>query len=466
MLGRSVLVLVVAVLLARPLGAEVVRLVTGEEISCRLLRHQSDEAKLAVRDLKSGEVRFLPWQDVDPRDRARLMALWSDPLRTQRGHWVRVQLENGESLLVVGLKEQELDDTILLRRAGDVVPIKKSTILEVTEDAVDPRDVWTTAQLMERLSSDLAERDQSLTSTEGRVAFRVGEHAEWAGAFEQAREAYRRAAADPAFADRIVAEERARYVEALLKEPDAVALLRELRERLRGNLFRPVRQRLADYVSKHPEMGEALRTTLAAFTSEIDAKRDLVLRYVAAYELPRICRRLIETRVKEPGLTLADARAWARKDLADAAIEALSQRMSPSDEVGVVDTLLMWQTRWDEVPKRPWLRARYGSGSFIVHPAKIKPAPAPPLAPPVILPHPPKPEEWWSTHASERAPWLLARFVEASGLFELSEEPEKTSCLGCQGEGIKSSTSQTGEVITYLCDRCGGTRFEYTVKFR
>lgn len=456
----------IAALWARPLHADVIRLVSGEELACRPLPRRSDESKLVVKDLKTGSFRTLSWDDVDARDRARLRGTLWDPLRTQRGQWLWVRMAAGDSDLIVGLKESEKAGTLLLRRADGMVPIPMSTVLEGEDDELDARDVWSTAQLMERLAHALVEHDptQSLRSAQGRVAFRVGEFAEWAGALEEARDAFRRAAADPAFADRAVAGERARRVEALLAAPGLAALLQDFRARVRRMEFAAAQSGLADYVSAHPELGEAARAALADVQSEADAKRDRVLGYVARHEFPGICRRLIEAKVKEGGLSLEAARAWAKKDLADAAFAALAKRMAAWH---AVDARPYWEARREESGRSPWLRASYGSGSFIVYPAKILPPRVPARGPaPVALPVPPTPEAWWTTHAAERAPWLMASCVNASGLFEVAEATEQVPCAACQGEGIKELKTRTGATVTYLCDRCAGTRFDYTVLFR
>ena len=122
----------------------------------------------------------------------------------------------------------------------------------------------------------------------------------------------------------------------------------------------------------------------------------------------------------------------------------------------------------------------YGSGTFIVEPAKLKPPTRRPrpagsgsgsgsgggAAPPVTIPKPPTRDQWWAGAAArERAAWVLAYFVEHSELFELGER-ELRPCLICNGVGLQSKTFQTGEVLTYLCVRCGGAQNDVVVKYR
>jgi hypothetical protein len=379
-----------------------------------------------------------------------------------RGQWVWIRDAGGAGTPVVGVKESEVSGTIQLRQPGGVAAIPRSTVLEVEDDDVDARDVWSTAQLMERFERALSERNppQALRSPQGRVAFRVGEFAEWAGALEDARDAFRRAAADPAFDDRAFAERRARRIAALLEAPGAPPWLENQREHVGHGEFGAARRLLADYVEQHAELSEEARAALADVQAEADARRDRVLAHVARHDFPAICRRLIEARVKEKAVGLEDARAWAKKDLANAAFAELARRIARWD---TVDPRPSWEARWDETGRGAWQRVSYGSGTFLAHPANVLPARVPA---PANLPVPPTPEQWWRMHAVERAPWLMASFVETSGLFEVAEALHQDPCVGCLGEGIKEKRAQTGAVITFLCDRCAGTRFDYAVRFR
>ena len=86
--------------------------------------------------------------------------------------------------------------------------------------------------------------------------------------------------------------------------------------------------------------------------------------------------------------------------------------------------------------------------------------------PTLQLPKPPTHDQWWDTHGPERIGWVIAHFVESSGLFEIAYDLLRSPCKLCLGEGIKTFSTQTGEVVPYLCNRCAGGRYDLTVRYR
>ena len=87
-------------------------------------------------------------------------------------------------------------------------------------------------------------------------------------------------------------------------------------------------------------------------------------------------------------------------------------------------------------------------------------------APTYTLPKPPTPDQWWSTHGPERIGWVMAHFVVTSGFFEVADDVERRPCPLCQGVGIRTSTTQTGDTVAWICERCAGARDDITVKYR
>lgn len=479
---RRLLPLLLLALVAPSAAADVVRLRTGESVKCRLIQERSDERTLVVEDLLSGTVREFAWEAVDPLDRARIRVEWNiderGSARTTRGHRFLIRLAGDETEEIYGLKEKEDATQVHVRVRGNVTAIEKSRIVEWSEEVMDPRDIWTADQLMERYAQELAQQDPpaDLGSTDGMVAFKIGDYAEWAGALTVARDAFRRAGADPDYGSRLVAENRATRVESLIRDKQAMDAIRDLKTKLSSNLFLAVRKGLADFETNNQGASEAVLKALTAFRDDVAKRRDKHFRQMARSTFHKLCVKLIETKVREKDLKLSEAKSWARKELPEAAFAALTARMETKDEVTPMEARAYWDTRWEGVTKSGWHRTSYGSGSLIPYPGKLlPPKPKPPPknapqqqgpAPKVTLPKAPTPDQWWAKAGPERVPWLMAHFVQTSGLFEVSDDLEKAPCVMCAGKGIITKSAQTGELISYICDRCGGTQADYTVKFR
>lgn len=480
---RRLLPLLLVALLAPASGADVIRLRTGESVKCVPLRERSDDRYVVVEDLLSGAVRAFAWEALEPADRQEVKRKFgweSNAAFTEKGVRIVHRLDGGDEEELFGYPEKEQGGVLFLRRAGQVLEIPLSKIVERTEEILDPREIWTPTQLMERLAA----KGVDVAATEGLAAFNVGEYAEWAGALQEALAAYRRSAADPDFLNRQVAEARAQKVEALLKDQAALTTLRELKAKLGNNLFRAVRTGLDGFDAKHPGASEAVKKALETFRTAAATSRERFFRRMARWEFVRVCEKLIEPKVKERGIKLADIRSWVRRDLPDAAFAALGEKMARIDDVTPEEVRGYWEKRWEGVQKSGWTRRTYGAGTFVIHKPTIKPPKPRPAgqggnaggrggqggggaAPAVQIPKPPTDDEWWaSASPSERVQWTMALFATTSGLFEVSEDVERRPCMLCQGRGLITKTLQTGDQLSYLCTRCGGAMADVTVKFR
>ena len=80
---------------------------------------------------------------------------------------------------------------------------------------------------------------------------------------------------------------------------------------------------------------------------------------------------------------------------------------------------------------------------------------------------PPTRDAWWAAESVEgRTQWMLAYFVEQSGLFEVAPQREKTACPTCGGTGLERHGLVGGRFLEVLCTRCHGACFDEAVKFR
>jgi hypothetical protein len=477
---RPAVLLLACAFLAPAASASVFRLRTGESVKGRPIQERTDDRVLVFEDLLTGSVRTIAWEAIEPADRERVLReLDRLPTATYTAPGVRLTLRVGtEEQELYGVIDREDAATVYLVRGGETVPVPKERIAERSDETLDVREVWNPAQLMERYDKDLRAKEIDPTGPEGKPSMDRGEYAEYAGALKDALDSYQRAAADQDFADRATAEQRAQRVEALLRDQAALTTLRDLKTKLASDLFKAVAKGLQDFEGKHPNPSEGVLKALEKFKADVKTRREKYMRQQARYQFPRLCVKLIDAKVKERDVKLQDAKQWAKRELAPAAFKALAEKLSAKDEVTEDEARKFWETRWEGIPKGSWLNASYGSGSFIAYPPKVqppKPRPAPAggnkggnqgPAPTLQLPKPPTQDQWWDTHGPERIGWVMAHFVESSALFEIADDMARSPCKLCLGEGIKTFSTQTGEVVPYLCNRCAGGRYDLTVRYR
>ncbi|MDA1194624.1 MAG: hypothetical protein O2894_05510, partial [Planctomycetota bacterium] len=438
--------------------ADVVHLRTGETIKGRLLPERSDENVLVVEDYLNGSVRTLAWQVVDQADAQEIQERWgwtNKALASVTAHRLVQQLNNGtQSVRGLIVREDEAHYHVMI--GGREVKIRKADVLEKTEEEMDPRDIWDPEQLVDRFIEELrkeelrkdpqvADSNDDVDAPSARLAWRMAEYAENAGDYARAKTWYTIAANDEGFLNAAIATQRLERVDSVLRDAAALDTIREIRLALSLNSFRRVREMLEEFPTKHPETGELLRNRLEKAKKTFAQDRADFFALEAKINFPKVVQDLIKDKVEEKGVGLADASAWTRRELPEMAFQQLAERFSRRDDVTPEEA----RTFWDNRKKSSWRTVTYGSGTFIVNPPKIKPPQRKAsgnkknnnqggAAPKVTLPKPPTRDQWWETEADPktRGYWLLAYFVENSGLFEVAEEPKLTPCPQCIGEGL------------------------------
>ncbi len=459
-----------------PVEADVVHLRTGESIKGRPLQERSDPKVLVIEDYLSGAVRTLSWDVVDAGDADRLQLEWgwkNKALKAVEGHRLVQSLAGGATQDVRGMIEKEDEVFYHLRQSGRVLKVRKDQVLEKVEEPMDPRDIWSPSQLVDRYLEQLKTEGKDVDNPDSIIAFRIAEYAETAGEFETAAKHYEACAADADFLNQGVAKERLTRVQAILRDAAALGSLRDLRMALSLKSFVKVDEGIKGFAEKHPDAGEAIQRRLEKLKKDYTTRRADYFQLEAKINFPKIVLKLIKEKVGEKDIGLSDATAWTRRELPDAAFEALATRLQRRDaSVTPEEARAFWEGR----RKSGWKYAAYGSGTFIVEPPKIKPPKRRRprkskgrggAAPQVKIPKPPTRDQWWArAPTKERQSWVMAFFVDNADLFEVAEEPKYTLCPKCNGIGLESKALQTGGTLAYLCTRCGGAQRDKRVKFR
>jgi hypothetical protein len=465
---------------ALPAGADVIHLRTGEAVKGRLVPELSNEEHLTVEDYLSGGLRQFHWVALDPGDRDRIREEWGYENRGQgivTGHRVVIRLAGGEEQELLGLVVREQGDVVQLKTPKGEIPVRRDQIESLEAEPMDAREIWNASELMSRFREEVAkEAGVDLAAPESRLHWRLATYAEWAGDYESARTHYQAACEDPAYLKRDVACQRRERVEGLLRDRVALEALRDVRLKLQMNLYGRVREMIDEFVASNPDPSEGVRLTLERTRSTFEQRRAAYFQRMAARTFVKDVTRMIQDRVKDRNMAITDVTAWTRRELPDAAFAKLAERMGRYDaQVTPEQARAFWEGR----ARTSWRRVTYGSGTFIVDPPKMEPPKPRPgggqarpggsgggAAPRVAIPKPPSRDQWWAAAGTEdRTNWALAFFIEQSDLFELAD-PDRRNCDRCQGEGLLHQTLQTGQVLSYLCVRCGGARFDKIVKYR
>ncbi len=397
------------------------------------------------------------------------------------GHPILIVLQGGSKSDLRGPIVREDADAVVLQSEGKETRVRKEMISKRVEEEMDPRDIWSAGQLVDHFKEAMSkETDEDgnktvdLDNLNARQDFRIAEHAEKVGEFETARNHYMASLRDPEFLLANVAKQRLERVEAILRDAAALQSLREIRMALLQRAFRKVRERIEAFPEQHPDAGEAVKAQLERAKTLFGKKRNEYFQLEAKFNLYKILLNEIKVKVSEKDVGLSDVTGWTRSDLPELAFKLLGELFSKKDDVTPEEARAFWDAR----PKSSWRTANYGSGTFIVEPPKIKPPKkrrssskkkktGGGAAAPVKIPKPPTRDQWWQRAGTkERQQWIMAFFAENSGLFEVAEEAKYKLCGQCNGIGLESERTQSGQTLTYLCTRCGGAQKDKRVKFR
>jgi hypothetical protein len=450
---------------------DVVRLRTGETIKGRLIVERSNEAVAVFEDYASGAVREIAWPAIEEADRDKIQVVLG--LKNAEGTTVetacvivRYKLNVGEDT-ITGVVQSEDAVNLVLKTAGGLLTIPKSMILSREESTCDATDVYTPDELA-------AEKKSKSTLESAREWFLYAQFCEAVGAYLQAKEAYEAAAVDPEFLNREVAAAKVTALDALLKDQEAVRTIKDLKMALTNKIFPKVRTGIEKFPEKHPEASKPVLAQVEALKAQLKKERDAYFAVEAGKSFVKILTRSIDAKVKVKDVPFNDVQSWAKRELTELAFADLAKDLQRKDPaVTVEEAKAFWEAR----PKKGWLHASYGRGTFVVDPPKIKPpsgqgggssrsgggGPTVKLE----IPKPPTRDSWWLGETTEgRRAWILAYFAENSGLFEVAPKREKKPCDICQGAGLETKSLTGGGALSYLCTRCAGAQYDQTVKFR
>lgn len=462
---------------AVPTCADVIRLKNGETIKGRVVVERSNEQVLVVEDYVTGGVREFSWDAVDPDELPAGILI----LRPAGGgkqelsvpcEVISVRQLDGSTFEIRGVVRGEEGGFLLVKTRASKDPMRVEKTRVVSREPADcaPEDVDEPSELFAKMKADLDPQD-------ARTWLRLAIYGEQVGAFAEAKEAYEMAAADETFLQRAAALAGATRTAAVIKDKEAYKTLADLRNQLAFLQFPKVREGIDGFLTKHPDASEGVKRQLETLKTAFTQKRAEAFARRAGKELVDLLKVAISKKVSPKDAAYNDVMGWARKDAVDGAFKELTDKFQVRDPVVTLDET---RTFFDARPKKAgaWRYAKYGSGSFLIEPPKVKPPSGGNRPPPrpqkgggpvpnIKIPKPPTRDEWWAAASGEdRTQFWLASIAEKSGIFDVAPQRERVACSLCNGEGLIHKVTSNGQDLTYLCNRCGGAQYDLTVKFR
>jgi hypothetical protein len=455
-------------------NGDVVRLRTGEAIAGRVLQDRTNEEVLVMEDYMSGALREIAWAAIVDEDADRLQIQGGQKFvaQTMKCDRIEYKLQGGATTSIEGEVVREEKDFLILRnRTSRELKILKANIVNREQIECDPQQVYPPEELA-------AKRMEADPPQDARGWFLFAQYCESVGAYPQAKEAFETAASDEAFLNRKLAQDGAARVTSIINDAEALKTLLDLRTAMGAQFWKRVRDGIEGFATKHPEAGEAVKKKLEILKTDFEGRRAKFFSEMAGKRLDPIAKDVIRKKVAPKDLAYNDVQGWIRQECVKEVTDRLLREMQAKDPtVAEEDIKKFWEAR----PKKPssWRLARYGGGSFIVEPPKVLPktgnkAPAQPSkssgsgpAPQIDLPKPPTRDTWWNdANPQERADFWFAMFVEKSGFFEVDPKKVRVPCTRCEGAGTLNYALSNGGSVTVLCPRCGGARFDFSVKYR
>ncbi len=459
-------------------SGDVIKLRTGETVKGRVVAERSNEGVLVVEDFLTGGTRELAWEVLTDDDKTRIQTDLSIILGAKGDTTVdcwSLTIRQGDNTTtdIRGVIESEDATYVYLRYGGQREPlrIEKSRITSREKDVCDKTDIWRPEELA-------AEKKDDLKPADAKTFMLWAQYCERVGAYVEAKEGYDNAATDETYLNRAAAQAGSARMASLIADKEARDDLRNLKNLLSFLQFKSVRDGIEAFPTKHPNASESVTKALEALKAQYEAKRKTYFAAEAGKKYVPIVLRLIEPKVRPKDAAINDVLSWSKKELVDDSFGELAKRFQEKDPIVTADDAKAF---WGDRPKKAniWNNARYGSGSFLIEPPTIKPPTNQPRPQPgkggsssgggqanIPIPKPPTRDTWWEkADTSTRRDWVFANYVEKSGFFEVAPQRDKTNCVACEGVGLITKMTSGGGALTYLCPRCGGARYDLTVKY-
>jgi len=446
--------------------ADLVTLREGIPLQGKVL--EGTEGGVRLRLIEGGEV-FVPWDRLIDRDVQRLkerlgfIVKEAEPVQVPG---VRVTLTDGTVYRGVLLPPRG-EGRILLKLATGPLEIPNERIALTEEIQIDALEAYTPRQLYQM---HVAEAEPASAADH----FELAQFCRRIGDYEKALEHLQASAELEPDASGDAVRVQIEEVERILAQRDARRIFDEVRAAARRSQYSDALEAFdrleADYPGS-PFFDELARQGLDRDSITEDQRAAWRARVVHHMYLQ--IREVARQAVREEEFTLAEAKGFAEKGLADAVVASVAG-IDGFDEALVRE---LWSERGDRTKRR----ATYGPGTYLVEkPRKKEGAPTAPPTPRgdrsrqrsrqqterTQAPPRPTPEDWWKrAEPITRREWLLAYFAEHCSdvrVLRIEYDP----CVRCAGRGWIPLLNTEGGSARALCERCWGVARDRIVVYQ
>lgn len=476
---------------ARDAKAELIELTNGHVLQGDIKDGQTTDEGLAVNLYDTNGVVIVKWDHIVESRRRQLrrdagIDLPEETVEFVAGH--RVLLNSGE--WAIGVAENPRDSAPLrMKTRTGVKEYDRSMLAGKVEDAqIDGLLVYTPEELYQRIFNETRPENAAAHKALAQRCMNIG-------AYEHAKEHLLAAKADEIFRD--TQEGRAlegmlRQCEVMIRSKGAQDLVQQIKLAMGQNRYNDALNVLNKLDADPQYKDDVIRKAISFdnLESRVVKARDTWFQKQIALDAYRVMDDLIEKKARErkplrpepggaPGAaavgTLAAARQWENRELFAQLWEKVGTDLGlTKDEM---------EKYWKARSVKTVRKANYGTGSFIVVkkaatakvPGGEQPRRRPPSSDPSGKNAPQKPvkvdkpltdEEWWEeVGPSDRKQWLIANFVETSGIFDVIKA-DQVPCQSCGGAGFEKSTDSSGNENQTFCKQCNTSGVFRSVSYR
>jgi hypothetical protein len=463
-----------ALVLPSSADGEILRLKDGSFLQGKVV--DSDKKFVTFLRWDTGGVVRLSWQQLTEEDRLRmgrkLGLIVTEDARAIKVDGMRFTLKTGE--VIEGVLVEETDAHLLIRTTpGKPFKYPRSVVKSREPLKLDILRVYTEEEAYQRK----LETDGEPADFQGHMA--RADYCQRLGYFEMEKEHLEKAngLGAPDESQQQLIDNRLEILVELIKDREVLRRIKAINRLIANKKFAEAQDAWKDVQGEYPQ-SKIVTDDLEKVEDKIAKEKANFLRSVVVRGWFSNLRSLVQSKVREKELTLADAKKWAQRELSREILTRLTEAHS-IEEGEIKET-------FDNRKTYVYYKATYGTGTFIVEKSKSSKSGSgssiiDQLGEKIGLGKDARekvkeafgfstkkkkkdnktqtPDDWWEKATSSmKYQWLTAFYAENSGDIEVVRL-DTSACSECGGKGYKSyiaSGSEKAGTKYEVCRKCHG----------